>query len=162
MPKKSRKKSRKSHALTHVDSRGRVKMVNISEKPIVRRLAVAHADFIAKKETLDLLERDHLPKGEALATARIAAIAAAKRCDELIPLCHSLPLDAVDIDITRAAKTRMRIQAAVTTTAKTGVEMEALLAVSIAGLTLYDMCKAVDKTMRIEGIRLMKKIKSQM
>jgi cyclic pyranopterin phosphate synthase len=101
-----------------------------------------------------------LPKGEALAAARIAGIQAAKRCDQLIPLCHSLPLDAVSVEFQRVGPDRLRIIAAASITAKTGVEMEALTAVCIAALTLYDMVKSIDRTMRIEGVRLVNKRKA--
>ena len=145
--------------LSHVDSHGQVRMVDVGHKPPMRREAMAEGFFCAAAPTLDLLESGELPKGEALATARIAGIQAAKKCGELIPLCHSLPLDVVKVDFERVAADRLRIVATAITTAKTGVEMEALTAVSVAALTLYDMCKAVDKSMRIEGIRLLQKTK---
>jgi len=122
----------------------------------VKRKALAEGFFCAAPETLDLLESGRLPKGEALAVARVAAIQA---CDELIPLCHPLSLDVVNVDFQRAGPGRFRIEAKVSTTARTGVEMEALTAVSVAALTLYDMTKAVDKAMNIEGIRLVSKTK---
>lgn len=134
-------------------------MVDVGSKPIVFRQAVAEGSFCAKPETLDLIEAGDVPKGEALAVARIAGIQAAKRCDALIPLCHSLPLDAVNVSFERAAQDRLRIIATASTSAKTGVEMEALTAVTIAALTLYDMTKAVDRELRIEGIRLVRKVK---
>lgn len=136
-------------------------MVDVGSKPPMRREAVAEGFFCATAKTLDLLEAGKLPKGEAFAAARIAGIQAAKKCDELIPLCHSLPLDAVHVEFERAARDRIRITATALTTAKTGVEMESLTAVSIAALTLYDMTKAVDKNLRIEGIRLVRKKKSE-
>ncbi len=145
--------------LTHVDKSGQVKMVDVGEKPVMRRRAVAEGFFCAATATLDKLLAGELPKGEALAAARIAGIAAAKRCDELIPLCHTLPLDAVAVDFTCTAPDRLRIEAVASVCAKTGVEMEALTAVSVAALTLYDMTKAVDKNLRIEGIRLVEKTK---
>ena len=107
----------------------------------------------------NLLEAGELPKGEALAAARLAGIMAAKRCDELIPLCHTLPLDAVNVEFDRTAPDRIRITATASITAKTGVEMEALTAVSVAALTLWDMTKAVDKDLRIDGIHVLKKTK---
>ena len=146
--------------LTHLDARGQVRMVDVGHKPPMRREAVAEGYFCAAATTLDRLMSGDLPKGEALATARIAGIQAAKRCDDLIPLCHSLPLDAANIEFERDAGDRVRIVATVTTTAKTGVEMEALVAVSVAALTLYDMTKAVDRELRIEGIRLVSKAKT--
>jgi cyclic pyranopterin phosphate synthase len=145
--------------LTHLDDRGRVQMVDVGEKPPVRREAEAEGFFIAPASTLDRVLADDLPKGEALAAARLAGIMAAKRCDELIPLCHSLPLDRVAVEFERVGDGRIRIAATVSTTAKTGVEMEALTAVSVAALTLYDMAKAVDKDLRIDGIRLVRKTK---
>ncbi len=145
--------------LTHVDERGRVRMVDVGSKPPLRREAVAEGYFCARPQTLDALEAGELPKGEALAAARLAGILAAKKCDELIPLCHSLPLDGVAIDFERASPERMRVVARAMITARTGVEMEALTAVSVAALTLWDMAKAVDKDLRVEGIRLVSKTK---
>jgi len=146
--------------LTHVDERGQVRMVDVGEKPPVRREAVAEGFFVAAPATIDLLWRGEGPKGEALAAARIAGIQAAKRCDQLIPLCHSLPLDVVTVDFEHAAPDRIRIEARAATTARTGVEMEALTAVALAALTLYDMAKAVDRQLRIEGIKLLRKEKA--
>lgn len=146
--------------MTHVDARGRARMVDVGEKPIVRRDAVAEGFFCANAETIDRLMTGDLPKGEALAAARLAGILAAKRCDELIPLCHSLPLDAVNVDFERVAGDRVRIIASASIAAKTGVEMEALTAVCVAALTLYDMTKAVDKQLHIESVRLVSKTKS--
>jgi cyclic pyranopterin phosphate synthase len=145
--------------LTHIDKQGNARMVDVGSKPPMRRTAVAEGFFCAAGKTLDLLEAGELPKGEALAVARVAAILAAKKCDELIPLCHTLPLDVVQVDFDRAGSDRMRIVATVSTTARTGVEMEALTAVSIAALTLWDMTKAVDKALRVDGIRVVKKEK---
>lgn len=146
-------------SLTHLDSRGQAHMVDVGHKPIVLRTAVAQGDFVAAKVTLDRLFIGDLPKGEALAVARIAGISAAKRTDELIPLCHSLPIDQVTVDFERVADDRLRVTATARVTARTGIEMEALTAVSIACLTLYDMTKAIDKSLRIEGILLVKKTK---
>ena len=147
--------------LSHVDERGQVTMVDTSAKPAVRRRAVAEGFFIAAESTLDLLMNRELPKGDAMATARIAGIQAAKDCDRLIPLCHGLPLDQVTVDFERVDGHRVRIEASATVVARTGVEMEALTAVSVAGLTLYDMTKAVDRDLRIEGIRLVSKEKAE-
>ena len=147
--------------LSHVDDRGQVTMVDTSSKSAVRRRAVAEGYFIAAQATLDLLFNDGLPKGDALATARIAGIQAAKDCDRLIPLCHGLPLDQVTVDFHRVDGTRVRIEASATVVARTGVEMEALTAVSVAGLTLYDMTKAVDRSLRIEAITLVSKEKEE-
>ncbi len=146
-------------ALTHQDAHGRAAMVNVGEKPIVRRTAVAEGYFVAQKDTLDLLFARKLPKGDALTVARIAGIQAAKRTDSLIPLCHSLPLDHVSVDFDRTMPDRVRVTASATLQARTGVEMEALTAVSIACLTLYDMTKAVDKALKITDITLVKKSK---
>lgn len=149
-----------SSKLTHVDEQGQVRMVDVGDKPAVRREAIAEGFFIAASETLDKVVAGEMPKGEALATARIAGIQAAKRCDELIPLCHQLPLDAVRVEFERTGPDRLRVVATVSTTARTGVEMEALTAVSVAALTLWDMTKAVDRDLRIEGIRLVEKRKA--
>ncbi len=146
--------------LTHVDAGGRARMVDVGEKPIMRRDAVAEGFLVAAPATLDRLMQGDLPKGDALAVARVAGISAAKKCDELIPLCHTLPLDSVNVDFERGTKDRVRVMATARIAARTGVEMEALVAVSIAALTLYDMTKAIDKAMRIEGVRLIHKTKS--
>ncbi len=148
-----------SSKLTHLDDQGQVRMVDVGDKPPVRRVAIAEGFFVARAETLDMVVAGDVPKGEALATARIAGIQAAKRCDALIPLCHSLPLDAVQIEFERVDPERLRVKATVSTTARTGVEMEALMAVSVSALTLYDMTKAVDRELRIDGIRLVEKRK---
>ena len=140
--------------LTHLDEGGRARMVDVGDKPVTRRAATAEGFVVMSASTLDLLVAGKLPKGEALATARIAGILAAKRCGELIPLCHPLPLESVEVAFEPQAD-RLRIEATASITAKTGVEMEALTAVSVAALTVYDMAKAVDKSMRIEGIRLL-------
>jgi cyclic pyranopterin phosphate synthase len=145
--------------MTHTDERGRVRMVDVGDKPPMRREATAEGFFRADPRSLDALEAGELPKGEALATARIAGVLAAKRCDELIPLCHSLPLDQANVAFGRSEPGSIRILATVSTTARTGVEMEALTAVSVAALTLYDMTKAIDKNLRIDGIRLVEKSK---
>lgn len=146
--------------LTHVDDQGRARMVDVGHKPPMRRTAVASGTFLAQPDTLDAVMAGELPKGEALAVARVAGIAAAKRTDELIPLCHGLPLDHVSVDFTRDDPQRLRVTASASTTAKTGVEMEALTAVTAACLTLYDMVKGIDKELRIEDIELLKKEKS--
>jgi cyclic pyranopterin phosphate synthase len=136
-------------------------MVDVGSKPVSRRTAVASGDFVAMASTLDLLMSGKLPKGEALATARIAGIAAAKRTDELIPLCHTLGLDHVEVSFDRVAEDRLRVTVSASIIARTGVEMEALVAAAIACLTLYDMAKAVDKGLMIEAIRLVEKKKEQ-
>ena len=149
-----------SGELTHLDEHGRASMVDVGSKPPMRREAIAEGFFCAAAETLDKIEAGDMPKGEALAVARIAGIQAAKRCESLIPLCHQLPLDSVAIDFSRTDPQRIKVTATVSTTAKTGVEMEALTAVSIAALTLWDMTKAVDRKLRIEGITLVSKQKT--
>lgn len=151
--------SEHTDGLTHVDDQGRVRMVDVGDKPPMRRTAVAEGFFCAAESTLDALQSGTLPKGEAMAAARIAGILAAKKCEQLIPLCHQLPLDAVEIAFDRSDAQRMRVVATVSTTARTGVEMEALTAVSVAALTLYDMTKAIDKALRIDGVRLVEKTK---
>jgi cyclic pyranopterin phosphate synthase len=143
---------------SHLDAEGRAKMVDVGHKPAQIRIAVAEGFVRCQPETISALRARKLPKGDVFTVAKIAAILAAKRVDELIPLCHSLPLDAVEVDFS-FKKNLVQITAEARTTAKTGVEMEALTAVSVAALTIYDMCKAVDKTMMIEGIRLVSKIK---
>jgi cyclic pyranopterin phosphate synthase len=160
MRRNPKSKIQNPKSLTHLDARGRVRMVDVGSKPPMRREAVAEGLFVAAERTLDLLESGELPKGEGLAAARLAGILAAKRCDELIPLCHTLTLDLASVDFKRMAPDRLKITAVAAITARTGVEMEALTAVAVAALTLYDMCKAVDKSMRIEGIHLVSKIKS--
>ena len=143
---------------SHLDASGNARMVDVGAKPSQRRTARAEGFVRCAAETIRLLQERALPKGDVLTVAQIAGIQAAKRCDELIPMCHSLPLDVVDISFTVEAD-GIRIRASVSTTAKTGVEMEALTAVSVAALTIYDMCKAVDKAMVIGEIRVTEKIK---
>ena len=145
--------------LTHLDAQGRAQMVDVGGKPPVRRTARACGDFVAAPATLDRILAGDLPKGEALAVARVAAIGAAKRTDELIPLCHTLGLDHVGVDFQRVADDRLRVVASASLVARTGVEMEALVAVTLACLTLYDMTKAIDRNLRIEAIRLLDKTK---
>jgi cyclic pyranopterin phosphate synthase len=143
---------------SHLDATGGARMVNVGHKPEQQRIARAEGWLRCRPETITALRARALPKGDVLTVAQIAAIQAAKRTDELIPLCHSLPLSVVEVDFD-IEDTAIRIRTSVTTTAKTGVEMEALTAVSVAALTLYDMCKAVDKTMQIDGVRVTEKIK---
>lgn len=134
-------------------------MVDVGAKSAQLRVAVAEGELLCRRATIKLLRARGLPKGDVLAAARIAGILAAKRTDELIPLCHGLPLDAVSVDFVIKAD-RVRLAATARTTAKTGVEMEALVAVTLAGLTLYDMMKAVDKTMSLTAVRVTHKSKS--
>ncbi|MDG2291533.1 MAG: cyclic pyranopterin monophosphate synthase MoaC [Phycisphaerales bacterium] len=147
--------------LTHLDTEGRATMVDVSSKPMVRRTAIAEGFFVASPDALDRLESGDLPKGEALGTARIAGIQAAKDCSRMIPLCHPMPIDHVQVDIERSEPNRMRMEAQVSVTARTGVEMEALSAVTGCALTLYDMTKAIERHATIEGIRLVSKHKEE-
>ncbi len=146
--------------LSHLDEQGRAAMVDVGSKPPMRRRAVAECRFVACEATLDAVMAGRLPKGEALAVARIAGIQAAKRVDALIPLCHTLPLDAVAVDFERAAPGVVRIVAVAVATARTGVEMEALTAAAVAALTLYDMTKGIDGALSIDGLRLLEKTKA--
>ena len=142
--------------LSHVDESGAVRMVDVGGKEVSRRRAVARAKVHMASETARRLRE--LPKGDALATAQVAGIMAAKRTAELIPLCHPLPLSNIEVTVD-AGEAGVEISAAVETTAQTGVEMEALTAVSVAALTVYDMAKAIDKEMEISDIRLLEKTK---
>jgi cyclic pyranopterin phosphate synthase len=142
--------------LTHLDAAGAARMVDVGQKPITARRATAEGYVVMQRATARAIAAGKVPKGDVLASARIAGIMAAKRCGELIPLCHPLQIDSVSVAL-KLDKSGVRITATAAISAKTGVEMEALLAVSVAALTIYDMCKAIDKMMRIEGIRLLKK-----
>jgi cyclic pyranopterin phosphate synthase len=144
--------------LTHIGSDGRAQMVNVSEKPLSKRTAVARGKIRLRRETLDLIARDQITKGNVFATARIAGIQAAKQTAQLIPLCHTLPLGQVKIDIV-PSRDGAEVKCTAQTVAQTGVEMEALVGVTVALLTIYDMCKAVDKEMAITEVRLVKKAK---
>jgi cyclic pyranopterin phosphate synthase len=147
-----------TNPLTHVDQRGEARMVDVSDKGVTERIAVAEGRVIMRKETLDLVLEGNAMKGDVLGAARLAGIMAAKRTHGLIPLCHPLPLTKVEIEINpEHALPGFLVQATVKVTAKTGVEMEALTAVSIACLTIYDMVKAVERGVHIEGIRLLHK-----
>ena len=144
--------------LTHIDQRGEARMVDVTEKGATERIAVAEGRVIMRKETLDLVLEGNAMKGDVLGAARLAGIMAAKRTHGLIPLCHPLPLTKIEIDINpEHALPGFLVQATVKVTAKTGVEMEALTAVSIACLTIYDMVKAAERGVQINGIRLMHK-----
>jgi cyclic pyranopterin phosphate synthase len=147
--------------LTHIDTRGEATMVDVSAKPVMVREAVASGEVRLQRATLKLIDSHTIAKGNVLAAARLAGILAAKKTGELIPLCHPLPLTYCEVNFT-IPKTRDRIviTASAKIAAQTGVEMEALTAVSIAGLTIYDMCKAVDKAMRITEVKLVSKTKS--
>ncbi len=146
--------------LTHVGADGKVQMIDVSAKPQSVRTAVAKGKIKLARKTVDLISKDQIAKGNVLATARLAGIQAAKQTAHLIPLCHTLPLSDVKIDIV-AARYGAEVTCTTRTVAQTGVEMEALTGVAIALLTIYDMCKAVDKKMQIAGIRLLKKTKTQ-
>jgi cyclic pyranopterin phosphate synthase len=143
---------------SHLDARGGARMVNVGYKPVQRRRAVAAGTLVCAPATIRALKQNALPKGDVLTVAQIAGIQAAKRTAQLIPLCHPLALSHVEISfkIRRAA---IEVFCTTETSSQTGVELEALTGVSVAALTLYDMCKAVDKKMRIEGIRVVEKIK---
>lgn len=144
--------------LTHLDENGRADMVDVGSKPDSERIAVATGQVKMLPETLALIEQGALKKGDVLTVARIAGIMAAKRTSELIPLCHPIPLNKISVDITlKKELSIVEITATARTNGKTGVEMEALTAVSVAALTIYDMAKAVDREMKIEGIRLLEK-----
>jgi cyclic pyranopterin phosphate synthase len=147
----------KKTTLTHVNSAGEARMVDVSAKQPSVRVARATGMVVVKPETLRLIEGQQLKKGDALQLARIAGIMAAKRTADLIPLCHPLPIESVEVDVTTAPPTEIRIEATVGTTARTGVEMEALTAVSVAALTIYDMCKSVDRAMSIGQVVLEEK-----
>ena len=144
--------------LTHLDETGRARMVDVGDKPDTNRVAIARGEVHMKQETLDLIRAGQIKKGDVLTVAQIAGITASKRTSDLIPLCHPLPLSKVDVDLALDdSLPGVIITATVKVTGKTGVEMEALTAVSIAALTVYDMAKAVEKTMRIQNIRLIEK-----
>ena len=144
--------------LTHLDESGAARMVDVGQKSISERVAVAGARVVMQAETLELLERGNHKKGDVLAVARIAGIQAAKKCSDLIPLCHPLMLTSVELSLRPdSAGSCVHIEACCKVSGQTGVEMEALTAVSIAALTIYDMCKAVDRGMEIEGVCLLEK-----
>jgi cyclic pyranopterin phosphate synthase len=145
-------------ALTHFDAGGRAVMVDVSGKPETARSATARARILMRPETLELISRGEAKKGDVLGVARLAGIMAAKRTSDLIPLCHPLPISAVTLDLLpNEAASAIEITATVRTTGRTGVEMEALTAASVAALTIYDMCKAADRGMRIEALRVTQK-----
>jgi cyclic pyranopterin phosphate synthase len=150
--------------LSHLDDSGRARMVDVGQKPVTAREAMAEGYIVLQPSTLRAIAEDRVPKGEVLGTARVAGIMAAKRCGDLIPLCHPLGVESVEVgfDVPELEPdggdpVRLYVKAVARITAKTGVEMEALTAVAVAALTVYDMCKAIDKTMVIDGIRLVSK-----
>jgi cyclic pyranopterin phosphate synthase len=146
--------------LTHLDRHGEASMVDVSAKPVLLREAVASGEIRLQRATLDLISASRIAKGNVLATARLAGIMAAKRTGDLIPLCHPLPITHCEVSFEiPKSRDRIVISASARIASQTGVEMEALTAVTIAALTIYDMCKAVDKRMRIGGIKLVSKTK---
>jgi cyclic pyranopterin phosphate synthase len=152
------KKAKTAKQLSHLSGRGEAHMVDVSAKPATERVAVAEGRVVMARKTLDIVRKGDAKKGDVLGTARIAGILAAKRTHELIPLCHPLAISQIEIDITPDAKLPgVKVRALVKVAGKTGVEMEALTAVAVACLTIYDMVKAVERGMRIEGIRLIEK-----
>ncbi len=146
--------------LSHVDASGKARMVDVSRKPPVRRTARARGKIYLAPTTVGRIEENSLEKGDVLSVARIAGVSASKATPQLIPLCHSLPLDHAHVEL-HLEKDGVVIEATATCTGRTGVEMEALTAVSVAALTVYDMCKAVDKHMRIGDIELVEKRKEE-
>ena len=150
--------ARQTKKLTHLGARGEAHMVDVSAKPATERVAVAEGRVVMHPKTLDIVLAGNAKKGDVLGTARIAGIMAAKRTHELIPLCHPLPVSQIEVDVVPDAKLPgVIVKARVKVSGQTGVEMEALTAVSVACLTIYDMVKAVERGMRIEGIRLVEK-----
>ena len=145
--------------LTHIGSDGRAQMVDVSAKPLSQRRAIARGKIRLQQETLNLIARNQIAKGNVFATARVAGIQAAKQTAHLIPLCHTLALSQVTVDIV-ASKDGAEVKCTAQTIAQTGVEMEALVGVTVALLTIYDMCKAVDKKMQISNVFLLEKIKT--
>jgi cyclic pyranopterin monophosphate synthase len=145
-------------ALTHFDGKGDAHMVDVSDKPVTSRIAVAETHIKMQRETFDIITEGRAKKGDVLGVARLAGIMAAKRTADLIPLCHPLPITKVSVELTPDPDLPgIRIEATVKTTGQTGVEMEALTAASVAALTVYDMAKAVDKAMEIGGLRVLLK-----
>ena len=143
--------------LTHLDETGAARMVDVGEKAVTRRTACAQSVITMKPETLRMICEDRAPKGDVFACARIAGIMAAKKTSELIPMCHPIPIESVKIDIEAVSDTQVRIISTLRCSHKTGIEMEALTAASTAALTVYDMCKAVQKDMVITDVRLIEK-----
>lgn len=143
---------------SHLDEKGKIRMVDVTKKKINRRTAIAQGEVLMNAGTIRLIKDKKVPKGDVLTTAKVAGIMAAKKTGELIPLCHPLGVDWIDVNF-KIEKDKIKISAKVKIKARTGVEMEALTAVAVACLTIYDMCKAVDKEMVISEIKLVKKIK---
>jgi len=145
------------NSLSHFDADGRAVMVDVTAKPETDRIATAAARIVMQPATLTIIQAGTAKKGDVLGTARLAGIMAAKRTADLIPLCHPLPITSVTVDFEPAGDDALDVRATVRTTGRTGVEMEALTAATVAALTVYDMCKAVDRGMRIESVRLVHK-----
>ncbi|ADQ14533.1 cyclic pyranopterin monophosphate synthase MoaC [Halanaerobium hydrogeniformans] len=145
------------NAFTHLDENGKVKMVDVSEKEITMRKAIAAGEIVMKEETLKMIKAGEIKKGAVLETARIAGIMGAKKTSELIPMCHPLLLSSIKVDFNSDFSDRIKIKAEVKNSGQTGVEMEALTAVNLSALTIYDMCKAVDRSMEIGDIKLLYK-----
>jgi cyclic pyranopterin monophosphate synthase len=143
--------------LSHIDSRGAARMVDIGDKPVTRRTATARAVCVMNAGTAEAVRNNSTTKGDVLGVARLAGIGAAKRTDQLIPLCHSLPLESVGVEFRWLDSTHLEVTATVHCTGKTGVEMEALVAASAAALTVYDMCKSSDRAMHIDRVELLRK-----
>jgi cyclic pyranopterin phosphate synthase len=144
--------------LTHLDAKGQARMVNVGAKAVTERVAVARGRVLMSRDTLDLILDGRMPKGDVLVVARVAGIMAAKQTGSLVPLCHPLPISAAGVDFRPDREAgAIEIEARVQTVSQTGVEMEALTAVSVAALTIYDMCKAVERSMVIDNIRLVEK-----
>ena len=147
-----------SGQLSHVDPTAGPRMVDVGDKDVTRREAVARGRVVMSPETLTAIREQATPKGDVLSVAQLAGVMAAKRTSELIPLCHPLPLSFIGVELTPGEDgASVEIEATVRTTGQTGAEMEALTAVSVAGLTVYDMCKVIDRTMRVEAVRLVSK-----
>lgn len=143
--------------LSHIDQKGNAHMVDVGDKPITARMAIAQAEISMQPETLARICQGTMPKGDVFACARVAGIMAAKRTFELIPMCHPLPIESVSVDFEIEKPGRVRVKAMLQCSWKTGIEMEALTAASVAALTVYDMCKAVDRGMEIQNICLVEK-----
>lgn len=147
----------KEMELTHLDEHGAARMVDVGAKEVTQRIAIAQAVITMKPETLHMITDGTAPKGDVFACARIAGIMAAKKTSELIPMCHPIPIDSIKVDIEPISETQVRLVSTLRCTHKTGIEMEALTAASVAALTIYDMCKAVDRAMRIDDVLLLHK-----
>ena len=151
------KDKRRQSKRTTADDHGSANMVDVGDKPVTRRTATAEGMVRLSAETLKLIEKGGLPKGNVFDVARVAGIMAAKRTADVIPMCHPIGVDDIDVDIAAEGRNSLRISASVKAEAKTGVEMEALVAVSVAALTVYDMCKGVDRAIRLTDIRVVRK-----